>query len=416
MLGLHRVLLGLCLAFFCCSCAPDVGLKPVAAVVPVRSAEFRQSIGNLLGAGFSTGNRFTTLKNGDEIFPAMLSAIQGARRTVTFETYVFEKGDVPKSFANALAERARAGVRVLVILDAHGAGKSKKYNSLFKEAGVQIERYNPAWYPNLFRYNNRTHRKLLVVDGRVAFIGGVGISDLWKGRAQSPEHWRDNHYKIEGPAVAQVQAAFADNWLRTQKEILHGPDFFPTLGAAGSAAGSVFFASPQHGSFGVSVLYHLAIGSATQSVLIQNAYFVPDDDTIKAITSAARRGVKVKIIVPGPHIDQPKVRRASRRHWKPLLEAGVEIYEYQPTMIHSKLLIVDGRFTSVGSANFDNRSLHLNDEANLNVLDENFAAEQTRIFEADLKRSNQMTLENYRDAPVWEKILEWPQAPVEGQL
>lgn len=416
MLALQRILLSLCLACFCCSCAPDVGLKPIAAVVPVRSAEFRQSIGNLLGAGFSTGNRFTTLKNGDEIFPAMLSAIRGARRTVTFETYVFEKGDVPESFANALAERASAGVRVLVILDAQGASKSKKYDSLFKKAGVQIERYNPAWYPNLFRYNNRTHRKLLVIDGRLAFIGGVGISDRWKGRAQSPQHWRDNHYKIEGPAVAQVQAAFAENWLRTQKEILHGPDFFPTLLPVGTAAGSVFFASPQHGSFGVSVLYHVAIGSAAQSVLIQNAYFVPDNDTIKAITTAARRGVKVKIMVPGPHIDQPKVRRASRRHWKPLLEAGVEIYEYQPTMIHSKLLIVDGRFTSIGSANFDNRSLHLNDEANLNVLDESFAAEQTRIFEADLKNSKQMTLENYRDVPVSEKILELLQAPIEGQL
>ena len=373
-------------------------------------------MGNLLGAGFSTGNRITTLQNGNQIFPAMLRAIRGSQRTITFETYVFEKGEVPQLFAEAFAERARAGVKVLLVLDAQGGGKSKKYDKLWKDSGAVVVRYNPAWHPNLLRYNNRTHRKLLVVDGRVAFIGGVGIADMWQGNAQSPEQWRDNHYRIEGQAVAQVQAAFADNWLKEKKEVLFGSDYFPPLPAVGRAAASVFFASPEHGSFGVPVLYHVAIAAASKSILIQNAYFVPDNDTVAALVQAARRGVRVQIIVPGKEIDHPKVRWASRKRWEPLLEAGAEIYEYQPTMIHSKLLIVDGSFVSVGSANFDNRSLHLNAEANLNVIDQTFAAEQTRLFQRDVARSKQVSLEEYRRIGPGEKLMWLITSPIEGQL
>lgn len=412
---LPNILAVISLAFLS-GCAPDVGIKPLSHVAAVRSPEFRQSMGNLLGAGFSPGNRVTTLENGDQIFPAMLQAIRNARRTITFETYVFEKGDVPSVFAEAFAERARAGVKVLVLLDAEGGGKSKKYNSLFKDSGVELVRYRPAWYPNIIRYNNRTHRKLLVVDGRIAFIGGVGIADSWGGSAQSPKHWRDNHYRLEGPVVAQVQAAFADNWLHSRKEVLIGADYFPALPPAGSAACSVFFASPQHGSFGVPVMYHVSIAAAAKSILIQNAYFVPDKDTIAALVGAARRGVKVRIIVPGENIDQPKVRRASRRLWEPLLEAGVEVHEYQPTMLHSKLLIVDDEFVSVGSANFDNRSLHLNDEANLNVIDRGFAREQTRIFERDLAKSKRITLDDYRRIGPGERLMWLLGTPLEGQL
>ena len=244
----------------------------------------------------------------------------------------------------------------------------------------------------------------------------MGVADEWRGHAQSPKHWRDNHYRIDGPAVAQVQAAFADNWLHSKKEILFGPDFFPQQKSAGSAVASVFYASPRHGSFGVSVLYHTAISSAKKSLLIQNAYFVPDDDTVDALCLAARRGVDVKILTPGDEIDQPKVRRASRKRYKKLLESGVEIYEYRPTMLHSKLMIVDGYLVSVGSANFDNRSLHLNDEANMNVLDGQFAAEQTRMFMRDLQKAHQITLQNYRNIPVTEKILGVLQSPIEGQL
>lgn len=353
----------------------------------MRSATFRQTMGNVVGTPFINGNRITTLVNGSQIFPAMLTAIRRAQKTITFETFVFEKGEVPRKFAEALADRARAGVKVHVILDAHGAKKSSAYSALFRDAGVQFERYHRIWYPDPRRYNNRTHRKLLVVDGKVGFIGGVGIADFWDGNADSPEHWRDCHYRVEGPAVALLQGAFSENWLKTHQEILVGPDYFPALPAMGSVAASAFHSSPKGGNYAVPLMYHLAIAAARQSLKIENAYFVPDRETMDALVLAAQRGVHVQIIVPGEHIDQKAVRRASRKRWQKLLEAGIEIYEFEPTMIHSKLLIADGLFVSIGSANFDNRSLRLNDEANLNVLHAGFAAEQTRLFEKDRARS-----------------------------
>lgn len=400
--------------FVLCGCAPDLGLKPLKAKAGVRSPEFRQSVGNLLGARFNEGNAVTTYQNGDEIFPAMLGAIRGAKRSVTMESYVFDRGEVAQAFVNALMERARAGVHVLVAIDAQGGSESKGFDAALTEAGVEVVRHNPGWSPYLLRFNNRTHRKLLVVDGKIGFIGGVGISDLWRGNAQSPEHWRDNHYRVEGPAVADIQAAFAANWLRAQKQILHGPDYFPPLRREGDMVASAFYSSPQRGSYGVPILYHMAFGSARKSILIENAYFAPDQDIVDAIVAAARRGVRVRVIAPGPEIDHKMVRRAAQKHWKTLIENGVEIYEYQPTMIHSKLLIVDGYFTSIGSANFDNRSLHLNDESNLNVLHRGFAAQQTAIFEKDLQRSRRITEAH---APnMVERALGVMQTPLEGQF
>ena len=398
-------------------CASGRPLKaPFEHRADVRSPEFRQAMSHLLGPPFTGGNRITTLQNGDEIFPAMLRAIRSAKKTITFETYVFEEGTVPEAFAGALAERARAGVKVHVILDAHGGGKSRKYHALMTESGVQLQRYHPVLYWDIRRYNNRTHRKLLVVDGRIGFIGGVGIADEWAGEGDSPEEWRDNHYRIEGPVVAQLQGAFATNWLRTAEEVLHGPGYFPPLPDVGSMEATVFFSSPRHASAHVPVMYHLAIASARKSILIENAYFVPDNETVDALLAAHQRGARVQIIMPGRHIDQKAVRRASRKRWKRLLEGGVELFEYQPTMLHSKLLIVDGRFVSIGSANFDNRSLHLNDEANLNVVDAQFAAEQTRIFERDRAQCIRLTLQNYRDGSLGELPLEAAQAPIESQL
>jgi cardiolipin synthase len=402
---------------FFAGCAGETSFyAPLEPRAAVGSAAFHQEMGNLLGTPFTGGNRITTFSNGDEIFPAMLHAIRDAKRTITFETFVFENGAVPDAFAGAFAERARAGVNVHLILDAHGARKSRKYHAMWRDAGVQWEIYHPLFFWDLRRYNNRTHRKLLVIDGRIGFIGGVGIADEWIGDADSPQHWRDNHYRVEGPAVAQLQGAFAENWRRTAEEILHGPDYFPPLGKAGSTAGSLFYSSPRHGAIDVPIMYHLAISSARRSLLIENAYFVPDHESVEALTSAARRGVRVEIIVPGRHIDEKAVRRASRKRWKALLDAGVRLYEYQPTMIHSKLLIADGLFVSIGSANFDNRSLRLNDEANLNVLDARFAAEQTRIFQRDRARSIRVTLQNYRERKLTELPLEHAQTPVESQL
>jgi cardiolipin synthase len=412
----NLVSLGAAIVLSGCATSGRALRTPVQPLSSVRDPDFKQAMGAVLGAQFVGGNRLTLLNNGEEIFPAMLQAIRGAKRTITFETFVFEKGPVPQAFAEALAERARAGVKVHAILDAHGAKKSRKYHSMLKEAGVELVTYHPITWYDIRRYNNRTHRKLLVVDGRVGFIGGVGIANQWDGHAESPEHWRDMHFKVEGPVVAELQGAFMDNWLKTRGNLLHGPDYFPALAPAGSTEAAAFYSSPRHGSYNVVLMYQLAISSARHSLQIENAYFVPDRLTSDALIAAAKRGVHVELVVPGRHIDQKAVRRASRKRWDRLLEVGIEIYEYQPTMIHSKLLIADGRFVSIGSANFDNRSLRLNDEANLNVLDENFAAQQSRVFARDRAQAERVTLENLRKKKLTEAPRQTIESPAASQL
>jgi cardiolipin synthase A/B len=373
----------------------------------VRDPEFARSLGTLLGPGILAGNCVTPLINGNQIFPAMLDAIRGARRTITFETFIYWSGEIGKAFAQALVERANAGVQVHVLLDWIGTGKmDKDVLRQMERGGVTVVKYHPLRWYNLGRVNNRTHRKLLVIDGQVGFTGGVGIADNWLGNAEDPGHWRDSHFKVEGPAVAQIQAAFMDNWIETTAGVLHGNDFFPELKPAGSHQAQMFKSSTNEASESVRLMYLLSIASAEESVRIANAYFVPDDLAVKTMVAAQRRGVRVQIIVPGHYIDARVVRRASRSRWEPLLEAGVAIYEYQRTMYHTKVMVVDGMLTSVGSTNFDNRSFRLNDEANLNVLDERFAASQVRQFEEDKQQSKQFTLEDWRTRPWRERVVE----------
>jgi len=383
-------------SIFLSACAVPRG-RHVLTEVPSRysaqSPEFRQAAGSLLGSNFVPGNHIESLVNGDQIFPVMLNAIRGAKQTIDFETFVYAGGQVGRAFAQALSERARAGVKVNVILDAQGTGHIGKANlTLMRNAGVNIEKYHPLLWWDIRRYNNRTHRKLLIVDGKTAFIGGVGIDDLWTGHAQSPEHWRDNHYRVTGPVVAQIQAVFIDNWLKTRGEVLHGPEYFPPLHSTGNNLAQAFKSSPRQGSMDLHLMYLLGIASAQKNLRIENAYFLPDALTRKELMAAARRGAKVEILVPGKHLDQKFVGAASKRFWPELIRAGVKIYEFEPTMVHVKLMIVDDLFVSVGSGNFDNRSILLNDEANLNVMDRRFAAEQTRLFEKDKSRSREMKL------------------------
>jgi cardiolipin synthase len=376
-------------------CALKVGKQPrqeVASLYSARSPEFQQSAGSLLGPNFVDGNSISTLVNGDEIFPAMLSAIRSARRSINLETYVFWDGEVAREFTAALSDRARAGVHVNMILDARGTSKLGLANKKqLQDAGAQIVKYHSALWLDPRRYNNRTHRKLLIIDGRIAFIGGVGIADLWAGNADSTKHWRDNHYKVTGPVVAQLQGSFMSNWLKTRGTVLHGPDYFPPLENSGSLLAQAVRSGAHYEN--LDLMYLLAIASAKKSLRIENAYFLPDDLTRKELVEAAQRGTRIEIIVPGKKIDQKLVRAASKRHWPELLKAGIKIYEYEPTMVHVKLLIVDDKFVSVGSGNFDNRSIRLNDEANLDVLDSDFAAQQTRLFEIDKGRSHQVTPE-----------------------
>ncbi|MEY2490631.1 MAG: cardiolipin synthase, partial [Verrucomicrobiota bacterium] len=302
-------------------------------------------------------------------------------------------GDVARQFSEALAERAQAGVKVNAILDAQGTSKMGSENlSRLQSAGVNIEKYHSIFWWDIRRFNNRSHRKLLIIDGKIAFVGGVGIANEWTGNAQSPEHWRDNHYKVAGPVVAQLQGIFMENWLKTRAVVLHGPEYFPPLAAAGPYLAQGFKSSPRLGDNNIRLMYLLAIASARKTLRIENAYFLPDDLTRKELMTAAKRGVKVEVLMPGPHIDQKLVRAASRRHWPELIKAGIKLYEYQPTMLHVKLMIVDDTFVSIGSGNFDNRSVRLNDEANLDVLNQSFAASQIRLFEMDKRQSRELTL------------------------
>lgn len=371
------------------------------------SPQFERALGTLLGPGIVGGNAVTELLNGDQIFPPMLAAIKGAQKSITFETYIYWSGDIGKQFADALSERARAGVRVHVLLDWVGSAKmDESYLTEMKEAGVQIEKFHkPHWY-NLARLNNRTHRKLLVVDGQVAFTGGVGIAPQWMGNAQDPDHWRDSHYLVRGPVVAQMQATFLDNWLKVTGKVLHGELYFPPIAPAGAQKAQMFSSSPSSGSESMQLMYHLAITAAERSIDLSVAYFVPDELTQKHLMDALARGVRVRFITPGEHTDTDTVKAASRATWGPLLQAGAQIYEYQPTMYHCKVMIVDQLLVSVGSTNFDNRSFRLNDEANLNVYDAAFARRQTEVFEEDLKRSRRVTYEAWLNRPLREKAHE----------
>ncbi len=368
---------------------------------------FMHELGVLLGPPFVQGAKVRALLNGDEIFPPMLAAIASANTSIDFETYIYWSGDIGRAFAEALSERARNGVKVHVLLD--WLGSAKVDDNLVAEmvkAGVQVNRFHPPHWSHLGRLNNRTHRKLLVVDGRVGFTGGVGVASPWTGHAQDPAHWRDTHFEVVGPVVAQMQSVFIDNWIKVTGDVLHGPDYFPALASAGPASAQMFSSSPSGGSESMQLMYLLAVTAASRSIDLSAAYFVPDALTLQALLEAMRRGVALRIVVPGKHIDSETVRKASRATWGPLLAAGAVIAEYEPTMYHCKVMIVDGILVSVGSTNFDNRSFRLNDEATLNVVDAAFATEQTATFEADLAKSHRMTHAQWLARPLEERVIE----------
>ena len=387
------------------------GEKDVSRELPrlyaTQDPQFRRAIGALLGPALVGGNRAQELLNGDQIFPDMLKAIRSAQHSITFETYIYWSGDIGREFADALSERAKAGVKVHVLLDWVGSAKiDDSFLDEMRASGVEIRKFHqPNWY-NLGRLNNRTHRKLLVVDGKTGFTGGVGIAPKWTGNGQDAEHWRDSHFRVEGPVVAQMQAVFMDNWLKVTGQVMHGEAYFPAIQVMGDSVAQVFSSSPSGGSESMQLMYQLSITAAAHSVDLSSAYFVPDALTTQALTDALQRGVKIRIITPGEIIDTDTVRAASRGSWGPLLKAGAQIYEYQPSMYHCKVMIVDNLLVSVGSTNFDNRSFRLNDEANLNVYDPAFAQRQTLIFETDLKNARQVTYDEWINRPLKEKLTE----------
>lgn len=369
--------------------------------------QFQRALGSLLGPPIVEGNRVDVLRNGEAIFPAMLEAIRSAKRTITFETFIYWSGSIGGEFADTLAERARQGVRVHVLLDWFGSARmDDRLIEQMRGAGIEVKRYHKPHWSRLPKLNNRTHRKLLVVDGTIGFTGGVGIADQWRGHAQDADHWRDNHYRVEGPVVAHLQGVFMNNWIKATGCVLHAKAYFPPLEARGDLPAQMFSSSPSGGADSMHLMYLMTIAAASNSIDLSTPYFVPDQLATKALVEAARRGVKVRIITPSRRTDSPVVRKASRARWGPLLAAGIEIFQYQPTLCHNKLLVVDRLLASIGSANFDNRSFALNDEANLNVLHEGFAAELVDAFEQDLKRCERTTLQAWQSRPWKEKLLE----------
>ncbi len=362
---------------------------------------FVRMMGNMFGPPLLKGNKVTALENGDQIFPALLEAIRSAQRTITFENFLFREGEVSDAFAEALAERSWAGVKVHFLQDALGCDcLHGRAMNLVRQAGVQLE---------IFRFINmainfRTHRKLLIIDGRTGYLGGTGIADDWKGDGRTHGFWRDSHYRLEGPAVSQMQQAFMDNWLQTRAELLHGDEYFPELKPAGDDICQVFKSSAGEGSDSARLMLLVSIAAARRHIRIANAYFIPDRLCTQTLVDALRRGVKVEIITPGPDIDAKWVRAVGTTRWRRLLEAGARFYEYRPARFHCKYLLVDDCWASVGSANLDNRSLSLNEEANLNVLDKKFVTAHTRVFEEDKSHSREITLDDWRRRPWGEKI------------
>ena len=406
--ALHRFVL-LCAAWLLAGCAQERPIYyQIDATYRVRDPQFALTMGSLLGLPLVEGNSIQTLLNGQQVFPAMLDAIRSARKTITFETYIYWKGTIGKEFAEAFSERARAGVKVHVLIDWLGSAQiDPDYIRQMRAAGAQVQEYHAFHIYDLDTWrqlDHRTQRKLLIVDGKSGFTGGVGIADDWRGNADTAQHWRDNHYRIEGPVVAQLQAAFCDNWMQTTGRVLQGDDYFPRLTAAGDKRSQMFKSSSLGGSENMELLFLLSVAAAGQNIRLESAYFDPDHLTRKHLIEARKRGVSVQIIVPGGRIDEKVVRAASRAHWGGLLKAGIEIYEYQPTMFHCKLLIVDDLWVSIGSANMDNRSFRLNDEANLNVLDGAFAAEQIGIFEHDKLRCRRITYRSWVSRTFIEQI------------
>jgi cardiolipin synthase len=381
--------------------------SPVAPVVSAGSAEFVQTMNGLFGGNVQGGNRIDTLINGDEIFPAMLDAVRSAERTITFETYIYWRGAIAQEFAAALAERAAAGVEVRVLLDWQGSvPMDRDLIERMEAAGVVVHRFRPVSWYTLDKVNNRTHRKILVVDGRIGFTGGVGIGDEWLGDARHPGEWRETHYRVEGPAVAGLQEAFFDNWVEATGEVLKGTGFFPPVEEAGTIVAHTVKSSVG-GPNRIHLMMMTAIASAEERVLVGTPYFVPDEVAKAQLIAARERGVEVDVIVPGPHMSKAFVKNASRHFWGELLEAGVRIHEFQPTFYHPKIVLVDEAWVTVGSSNFDERAFRLNDEANLAVFDRDFVREQAAIFEADLLRSRPVTLADWQSRPFRQKLTDW---------
>ena len=377
------------------SCASRMIEPMVGAESSVSSPAFSSTMARISNTPWTRGNQVITLENGDAYYPAMLEAIQNAQTSITFEAFAFVDGPMTRTFTEALAQKAQEGVSVLMIVDEIGSRHIGEDNeALLRSSGVRFHAYHPLNPLRPFRSNNRTHRKILVVDGRRAFTGGAGFAYAWEGNAQSADHWRDTQYEVNGPAVTQLQRAFAENWEDLTGETLAGSAYYPTQLPKGHHMAQFVFDSPQNRSNPLAHSVLCGINSARESLILEQAYFVPNKALKRALIAASRRGVEVAMLMPSDKTDSLFCRYASQNSWKELLKAGVRLYQYNPTMMHGKLLIADSRLSIVGSGNLDGRSFFINDEVNLHVLSPTFAAEQKAMFLRDLKQADEITPSN----------------------
>jgi len=366
---------------------------------------FRRSLG-AFGFAMVEGNQAEILNNGDQIFPAMTGAIREARKTVNLESYIFKDDKAGKIIAQALMDAARRGVEVRVLVDGTGSKFAGPLLDRMRRAGVKAAMFRPIRLTTLYKIARRTHRKILVVDGTVSFTGGFCIEDSWLGDARNPKEWRDMMVRATGPVSAQMQAIFSEDWTFTTGEILAGDKFYPPIDPAGEISAQAIKVSRGDSSSLAAMLYFVAIQSARESIHLQNAYFVPNRQIREALIQAARRGVDVRIMVPGRHIDQPLVRMASRLHYGELLTAGVRIFEYNRTMMHNKDGVIDGIFSIIGSINFDSRSMHENAEESLAFYDRGFGARLEATFAADERHCREITYGSWKRRSIEQRLAE----------
>ncbi len=406
-------------AFFLYQAASDShpAVYAVESDLDAESSEFKITMAGVTGMPMVDGNQVDIYNNGDEFYPAMLEAIESARFSITMEQYIFWNGQVGRRFAEALAEKAREGIPVKLLLDAIGSATlGPEIFKILEAGGCQVAWFHPIHWYTLHRVNQRDHRKSLIVDGRIAFTGGSGIGDHWLGSAENEREWRDMQIRVEGPAVAAQQTGFVQNWLVTTGEILNGHEFFPAPQAAGHVPIQTILSSPSAGAGAAGTMYLLAVQCARRFIQIANPYFIPDSRVIDMFAQACRRGVKVKLMLAGKHDDTWWARQNSVRLYGKLLKAGVEIYEYEPTMLHQKTMVVDGVWATVGTANFDNRSFALSEEINICFDDPSLIEELQTVFEADLARCERVELAAWRNRGAWQQTKEMLASLIENQV
>jgi cardiolipin synthase len=390
--------------------AQDQEFIYVESAYSAEDPRFPGYVAAIAGSPLTRGGTFEVLTNGVQIMPAMLAAIEQARERIVFETYVFNDGEYARQFSGALARAAQRGVRVYLLLDAMGAkGIGDANEQAMRNAGVHVAWFNPLTFRHVEEINGRTHRKILVVDGSVAFTGGVGVADYWAGNADAKDHWRDTQIRVQGPPVRYLEACFYENWIESADVVKPEVPELQTL-AADAAQPEILsvpvWSSPVGGHNGVKKLYLLSLGAAQRTIDLQTPYFVMDGSTKWSLLQARRRGVRVRLLLEGDSTDAKPVKHASRFGYEDLLEAGIEIHEYQPTMMHVKAMVVDGIWSIIGSSNLDNRSLELNDENNIAVADRAFAGRLLRDFEQDLTRSKRIVLDQWRRRSLLQKVRE----------